>query len=149
MNHKQLSNVISWAQSDLPTPALCPYCLHFQNCAEMQCFKCWIRVYSFVMVIFFCENECWAYLRMALTRLMWFLCKPAGTAVFQPAQEGSMSLGKAVCLHSLNPLKTSSCIYRPILQFSVYCSRTFIWEMWDFSPFWKALETDKQTNRQR
>lgn len=71
-----------------------------------------------------------------------------GQRCYSLAQEGSMSLGKAVCLQSLNPLKTSSCIYRPILHFSVYCSRAFRWEMWDFSPFWKHLRlTNKQTDK--
>lgn len=37
-----------------------------------------------------------------------------------------MSLGKAVCLHSLNPIKTSSRISSHIPHISVYCSWAFI-----------------------
>lgn len=61
-----------------------------------------------------------------------------------------MSSGKAACLQSLNLLKTSSCIYRPILHISVCCSRIFIWEIGDFTSLGLTLKStwDWQTNKQ-
>lgn len=73
--------------------------------------------------------------RMVLTLVMCFLCKAAGAAVLQPGSwrfkslRFAMSLDKAVCLQSLNPLKTSFCISGPIFHISVYCSRILIWEI--------------------
>lgn len=91
-----------------------------------------------------------------LTLLMcFFLCKAAGTAVLQPhpwrfkSLHFAMSLGRAACLQSLNPLKTSSCICGPILSISVYCFRIFIWEIGNFSSFGLTLKStwDWQTNK--
>lgn len=60
-----------------------------------------------------------------------------------------MSLGRAACLQSLNPLKTSSCICGPILSISVYCFRIFIWEIGNFSSLGLTLKStwDWQTNK--
>lgn len=61
-----------------------------------------------------------------------------------------MSLGRAACLQTLNPLKTSSCICGPVLYISVYCCRIFIWEIGDFTSLGLTLEStwDWQTNKQ-
>lgn len=93
---------------------------------------------------------------MVLTLVMCFLCKAAGAAVLQPGSlrfrslRFSMSLGKAACLQSLNLLKTSSCICRPILHISVYCCRIFIWEIGDLTSLGLILKStgDWQTNKQ-
>lgn len=95
------------------------------------------------------------WLWMVLTLLMCFLCKAAGTAVLQPhpwrfkSLSFAMSLGRAACLQSLNPLKTSSCVCGPILSISVYCFRIFIWEIGNFTLLGLTLKStwDWQTNK--
>lgn len=60
-----------------------------------------------------------------LTPMVGFLRKEPGQQCSSAAHGGSMSLGKAVCLHSLNPIKTSSRISSHIPHISVYCSWAF------------------------
>lgn len=96
------------------------------------------------------------WLWKVLTLVKCFLCKAAGAAVLQPHSwrfkclHFTMSLGRAACLQSLNPLKTSFCICRPILYISVYCYRIFIWEIGDFTSLGPTLKStwDWQTNKQ-
>lgn len=66
------------------------------------------------------------WLPSVLTPMVGFLRKEPGQQCSSAAHGGSMSLGKAVCLHSLNPIKTSSRISSHIPHISVYCSWAFI-----------------------
>lgn len=63
----------------------------------------------------------------------------------------AMSPGKAACLQSPNPLKTSPCLCGPVLHISVCYSRIFMWEIGDFASSGLALKqhlrpTNKQTD---